>query len=371
VAAPAAAAEYVASVVASGLNNPRGLAFGPDGGLYIAESGFNDASVPPGGTFNILSTGSITRVLGGTQSRIVEGLPSIYNAVMNDMAGPQDIAFDATGTGYVIVGLGADPAVRPSDSLLGHVLAFTLGGTVSDFADVSSFEALNNPAGGPVDSNPFHLAATNNGLLATDAGANAVYSLSSLGDVSLIASFPGRFIGPPLPLSDSVPTGVAVGPDGTIYVAELTGFPFTPGAAQIYSIAPGSGTASVFAQGFTNLTDIAFGPDGNLYALSYDLDSLLGPGLGGGIFRVSSSGTSENVFSTGLVNPTGMTIGGDGAFYVTTFSRGDEGTGQVVRISAAVPEPGAWALMIVGFGAVGLTLRRSRRTRYRQSDCTC
>ena len=27
------------TVVASGLNNPRGLAFGPDGGLYVAEGG--------------------------------------------------------------------------------------------------------------------------------------------------------------------------------------------------------------------------------------------------------------------------------------------------------------------------------------------
>jgi hypothetical protein len=28
---------------------------------------------------------------------------------------------------------------------------------------------------------------------------------------------------------------------------------------------------------------------------------------------------------------------------------------------SAVPEPGTWALMILGFGAVGLTMRRKRQ----------
>jgi len=32
-------AQYVSNVIATGLNNPRGLAFAPDGSLYIAEAG--------------------------------------------------------------------------------------------------------------------------------------------------------------------------------------------------------------------------------------------------------------------------------------------------------------------------------------------
>ena len=39
-ASPATAAvEYGSTVIATGLNNPRDLAFGPDGGLYVVESG--------------------------------------------------------------------------------------------------------------------------------------------------------------------------------------------------------------------------------------------------------------------------------------------------------------------------------------------
>ncbi len=353
VSTPASAATFISTVVASGLNNPRDLAFGPDGALYIAEAGFYDGSVPAPDAFTFTSNGSVTRLFGGMQTRVMSGLPSLYNSALNNVSGPQGIAFDASGTGYLALGLAADPAVRPAGSLYGHV--FSLG---QDF-DVAGYEAINNPDGGPIDSNPFHLAATPGGLLVTDAGGNSLLSLSPDGTISTVAVFPNRFIGPPVPTSNAVPTGVAVGPDGTIYVSQLTGFPFTQGEAQIFSIAPGSSTPTVFATGFTNLTDLAFGPDGNLYALSIDTNNIITPGGSGAIYRVSSSGMSENIFS-GLVGATGLTFGSDGALYVTNFSNSIEGgLGQVIRVSE-VPEPATWAMMLLGFGALGTVGRRRR-----------
>ena len=358
--APATAATYIGTVVASGLNNPRDLAFGPDGALYIAETGFRGTGFDTGSTINFQANGSVTRLDGSTQTRIVTGLSSLYNSALNDVIGVNGIAFDGAGMGYLAMGLGADPNIRPAGSQFGHILTFTAGGSTTSFADVAAFELANNPLGGPLDSNPFHLAYGSGGLFVTDAGANTVYSVSGSGDVSLVSTFPDRPIGPPLPVSNVVPTGVAVGADGTLYVAELTGFPFTPGAAQIYSIAPGGGTPDVFATGFTNLTDLAFSPDGDLYALSLDTDGILGPNQSGAIYRIGSDGSSQQIYS-GLVNPTGMTFGDDGAIYVTNFGNTlDAGLGEVVRISA-VPEPASWAMMLIGFALVGQVTRRKKR----------
>ncbi|WP_426165398.1 ScyD/ScyE family protein [Sandarakinorhabdus sp. DWP1-3-1] len=368
VSASPALAGYAASAIVSGLNNPRGLAFGGDGALYIAESGFLDpAGTGPtvdirGATYRFGETGSITRFAGGSQSRIVVGLPSLSAIVTGETAGPQDIAFGADGTGYVVIGLGADPAVRagalgsaPAALNLGRVMSFT-GGSPASIADISAYEGANNPAGGPVDSNPYHMARLSDGFLVTDAGANALLRAGDDGSVALVATFPGRDIGGGFP-SDSVSTGVVVGPDGSYYVAELTGFPFTPGAAQVYRVTPG-GDVSVFGTGFTNITDLAFGADGNLYVLELDADGLLGPGTGGALVRLAADGTRSTIFSRGLVTPTGLAIGDDGDFYIANFSAA-AGRGEVLRISL-VPEPESWVMLIAGFGLVGAAARRRR-----------
>jgi hypothetical protein len=57
------------------------------------------------------------------------------------------------------------------------------------------------------------------------------------------AVFPNRMVsnplGPGTVPQQSVPTSVALGPDGAWYVGELSGFPFTPGTARIWRIVPG------------------------------------------------------------------------------------------------------------------------------------
>ena len=354
----ASAGDYVGTVIVQGLHNPRQLAFAPDGSLYITEAGVASGGGPStivrGETQTYTETGSLTRYAGGIASRVLTGLPSVYGATSLDVVGPNGIAFGSGGTMAVVIGGGVNPLVRATDlAPLGASLQQLRlpTGTV----DLGMFEAVHNPAGGPVDSDPWHVASMPNGaFLVTDSGGNSLLRVDAGGTVSLVASFASRALGGPFP-TEPVPTGVAVGPDGAIYVSELTGFPFIPGAARIYRIAPG-GTPTVFATGFTMLSDLAFAADGTLYALEYDSNGLLAPGDQGALWKVNVDGSRTLVYAgSDLVDPTGLAIR-DGAFYISDFGH-SSGHGEVLKI-AAVPEPETWAFVLLGIGAIGWMRRR-------------
>jgi hypothetical protein len=123
-----------------------------------------------------------------------------------------------------------------------------------------------------------------------------------------------------------------IGPDHQYYVSLLTGFPFIPGAANVYRVDPRTGAQTVFASGFTNLMDLAFGGDGTLYALSIDDNGLLAEGNEGAIYAVDRAGNSTKLTLPAgtLPMPGGITATND-ALYVSINS-GSPGNGQVIRI---------------------------------------
>jgi glucose/arabinose dehydrogenase len=83
--------------------------------------------------------------------------------------------------------------------------------------------------------------------------------------------------------------------------------------------------------GFTSVTGVAFGPDGLLYVLELsDAAGFPTPGAGK-VVRVNRNGSIEDV-ATGLVVPTGMTFGRNGKLYVSNFGAAPAGLGQIVQI---------------------------------------
>ena len=329
------------TVVMSGLDAPRGLAWGPEGGLYVAEAGGTSVNGPcvvvARGSTCYSGTGAITRLWRGKQERVASGLPSGYNPALADIGGPQHMSFVGRGNLTVTVGWGGAPALRAGlgelGALFGTLIAVTPSGHWRVVADVSAFEEAENPAGGPIDSNPYGVLAEPGQTFVADAGGNSLLRVAENGEVSLVATFPsipvpsGPF-NPPFARSEAVPTNVVRGPDGALYVSTLTGAPFLPGAASIYRVVPGE-APEVYAAGFTMVTDLDWGSDGSLYVLQHASAPFFGGP--GSVIRLAPGGGTRTTVATGLSRPAGLRVGPDGALYVSNNSP-VPGIGEVLRI---------------------------------------
>jgi hypothetical protein len=356
-----AATAATVTPVMTGLDNPHGLAFGPNKVLYVTEAG-RGGSGPPcrfnrGMMLCYGPTGAISRLRRGVQEKWLTGLPSMAPATgIEAESGPNDISFRG-GSAYVTMGLPGTPAVReqlgPAFARNGKLLKVSSSGRIKEIADPVSHEAAFNPDGGLVDSNSYGVLALRGRQIVADAGGNSVLEVARKGHISTLAAFAARPnplpIGPPF--VESVPTAIAQGPDGALYVSEVTGAPFPTGFARIHRIAP-DGSVSVYATGLTAVVDLAFAPQkrhddddegdeddeddgdrpadgGTLYALQH---GSCGPFFAcpGSIVRVGTSAPHTVVYA-GLSRPSAFTIGPDGAFYVS--NRGaSPGIGEVLRV---------------------------------------
>ncbi|MCW2616060.1 MAG: hypothetical protein JWN08_3054 [Frankiales bacterium] len=377
---PGASAQTAATtrhtVVATGLDNPRGVDVGPNGTVFVAESGAGGTTLVQAqiegepSPVCVGNTGGVTAVLGDVQLRITT-LPSFASAVEGpggtpgcagtgaEAVGPSDIAVGG-GRVAVTMGLGGNVAVRdqlPASvrSLFGTVRAVR-GGETTQLADLAAYEEVNNPVG-EVDSNPYGLAwLPGRGYLATDAGGNDLLAVTTAGKatptVTTVAGFPdlparpfvppscasqappGSFppAGTPIP-PQAVPTTVEAGTNGTYYVGFLTGFPFFQGAARILRVSP-SGRTSVFASGLTHVVGLDLAPDGALYAVELSTTSLLesfcGTPVTGDVVRFSRG--RRTVVATGLPEPGGVAVAPDGSFYVSVNST-SAGEGELWRFA--------------------------------------
>ncbi len=331
-------------VIAEGFNGPMGILLAPDGSIWVVDSGVGgDTAIqmvdPATDEISEAMMGETSRVVqilpDGTQNEVAT-LPSVH--VGQDFIGGARLAL-LDGKLYATSGEWHEDQGDKTEELMAAVVEIGDDGVVS-VADTWRSERRMNADGAQRHSHPYGLAAGPDGKLwVTDAGGNSLLKVGpEAGFIETIAAFapmPGVFPNPNRGgemLTDPVPTGVTFDADGNAYISLLSGAPFVPGSAKVMKVSP-TGSVSEYATGLTMLTDIAAGPDGNLYAVQFGMFTDQGPTPDSGAIVQVVEGEGSTPVIEGLPFPTSIAFNEAGDAFVTTNGVGAPGSGQVVKFA--------------------------------------
>lgn len=331
-----------------GLDNPRSLAFGPEGGLYVAEAGQGQGKpwdfcfTAFGAKWSCGSTGRVERLWKGKQETVVDGLPSWARSSTalkpgSRAQGANGISFQGRGNMYVTIGWerAADQRFALAGNLglqFDRLIRVTPDGQIETVADLAEYEIANLTP--DHESDPFKVLAEPGRQLVVDAGANKLLSVRANGEVSTIAVFAPHADG-----RQSVPTSLVAGPDGAYYVSELTGVipgqGSKNGVANIYRVVEGQ-SPQVFLTGFTQVIDLAFDSTGNLFVLEHMYVGVTG--ASGKLKRVELNGCAteadlcpRTTILDNLSFPTAILIGENNEIYMSVNGT-DREIGEVWKV---------------------------------------
>jgi hypothetical protein len=331
------------TVLTSGLENPRGLTFGPDGRPYVAEGGVGGTAstigqcpqVPGAGPYAGGMTARISRidVHTGNRATVVDGLPSSTTnaAVGSFVSGVADVAFIGRRLYAVEAGAGCS-----------HGLAGTVNAVlrvdpehhrVTQVADLSAF-LMSHPAANPdlADFEPdgtwYSLVSAEGLLYAVEPNHQEVDTVTPDGQVSRVIDISQTFPGN---TNWQGPTGIAR--DGeNFYLVNLN--PFAPGSdghASLWKLTD-DGQLSRIISGLTAAVGVAV-HDGQIYALEA-FTGFFAPAPfvahTGMVVRLNRQGGWDPVV-TGLSFPTAMTFGPDGNLYIS-----NKGFGQLANFAGEI-----------------------------------
>ena len=250
------------TVIASGLNGPRGLKFGPDGNLYVAEAGTGGTNSTVGTCVQVPSpvgpyTGGKTARISmirrdGTRSTVVDDLPSSQDS-LGDISGVADIAF-IDGQLYAVLGGGGCSHGNP-DIPNAVIKVDRYAGTWRQVADLSQFvmehpAAHTNPGDFEPDETFYSMIAVRDTLYVVGPNHGQVLDVKPDGRIR-------QLIDISISQGHIVPTTIAVN-DGTFHVGNLNTFPIMPGTSQILDISR-KGEILRATPGFTTVVGLPTG----------------------------------------------------------------------------------------------------------------
>lgn len=321
---------------ATGLTSPRGLSFGPDGLLYVAEAGSGGLQPASGTpdcpeTFNVFSpykggyTGRVLRLhADGRKEVVADGLPSTADKT-GATFGPSDLAF-VRGSLYVLIEMGGCPHGLPNDDAA--ILRVNPDGSTTRIANLGAWLAANPPFF-IKDTNPdttdlepggvwhsmiavgdaLYVVETNRGtLVRVDPATGAIRRLYDMsidraehnpivmaeqrgkfyvgtfgedGGPAELAVFDSDFSGYTLPFRSLNPIVGLTWRRGRLFALEIFPLdnPWAPNSAVLVSFNPGTGERKELAANFASFPNgLVVGPDGALYTSNVGLSNSPGDG---------------------------------------------------------------------------------------------
>jgi hypothetical protein len=320
------------SVFSTGFNNPRGLKFGPDGYLYVAEGGIGGSNlttctqvVPPVGPYTGSQTGSRISRIGheGIRATFVDNLPSSQTSVAtgSEVQGVGDVAFigntlygllSGAGCSHGVVGIPNGVfKVKPNRS-------WELIANMSEFY-MNNPTAHENPADFEPDGTPYSMNAVNGDLYLMEPNHGELDRITPQGNISRVIDISAS-------QGHIVPT-CQVFHNGNFYVSNLDTYPLS-NLSSVYKITP-NGQISVIATGFSAVLGILFDEVGGMYVLENTTGNPFPTAGTGDIIRIDPSGEKMTIAS-GLNYPTAMTFGPDNKLYVSMWGfNGAPGQGEI------------------------------------------
>ncbi|RMF76492.1 MAG: ScyD/ScyE family protein [Chloroflexi bacterium] len=335
------AQDFIVTRIATGLQNPRGIAVMPDGRLLVVETG---TGMPVDDL--ALHTGRISIFMDDNndgdyddadeRTPLITQLPSyngltVFGTQSDEVGGAGDVVLlddgrifytkDNPQQGYAADGNATDIGIAEATLTGEHV------GTLT-----RSFSTLNGIA---YDAN----TAT---LYTVESGLNRLLAVSLQGEERIVTEFATLAHG-----QQAVPSGVAVDPrTGDVLVTLFSGrvpdyfdtvLTFLPGDSKVVRVDPMTGEQQDVITGLTTAVDVAVDEDGNLYVVEftagwptarmpsdfdlYDSEALPDSGgygrAGGRVLMYPAGGDTPVILASGLDLPTNITYH-DEVLYVST-----------------------------------------------------